>query len=74
MSPAKRTYHAIYDLKYHFVLIPKYRQINLREDISKRVEGVFREVANGYEFDIESMAAVEDHVYIFPGAPPKYSP
>ena len=46
----------------------------LREDISKRVEGVFKEVAKVYEFDIERMAVVEDHVHIFLLAPPKYSP
>ncbi|MBF8303100.1 MAG: putative transposase, IS200-like, partial [Candidatus Dadabacteria bacterium] len=45
----------------------------LREDISKRVEEVFREIAKVYEFDIERMAVVEDHVHIFLGAPPRYS-
>jgi putative transposase len=74
MSPVKRTTHAVYDLKYHFVWIPRYRKTILREDISKRVEEVFREVAKVYEFDIERMAVVEDHVHIFLGAPPKYSP
>ena len=74
MSPVKRTYQAVYDLKYHFVWIPKYRKMILRDDISKRVEEVFREVARVYEFDIERMAVVEDHVHIFLGAAPKYSP
>ncbi len=74
MSPVKRTHHAVYDLKYHFVWVPKYRKMILREDISKRVEGVFKEVAKVYEFDIERMAVVEDHVHIFLLAPPKYFP
>jgi len=74
MSPVKRTHHAVYDLKYHFVWVPKYRKMILREDISKRVEGVFKEVAKVYEFDIERMAVVEDHVHIFLLAPPKHSP
>jgi putative transposase len=69
MSPVKRTYHAVYDLRYHFVWIPKHRRVILREDISKRVEEVFREVAKVYEFGIESMAVVEDHVHIFLSAP-----
>ncbi len=46
----------------------------MRENISKRVEEVFREIAKVYEFDIERMGVVEDHVHIFLGAPPKYSP
>ena len=74
MSPVKRTSHAVYDLKYHFVWIPKYRKMILREEIAKRVEEVFREVAEIYEFEIERMAVVEDHVHIFLSAPPKYAP
>ena len=38
------------------------------------MEEVFKEVAKVYEFDIERMAVVEDHVHIFLLAPPKYSP
>jgi putative transposase len=38
MSPVKRTSHALYDLKYHFVWIPKYRKRVLNEDIAKRKE------------------------------------
>jgi len=37
MSPVKRTSHAVYDLKYHFVWIAKYRKIIVGEDISRRV-------------------------------------
>ncbi|MGE5444840.1 MAG: transposase [Ignavibacteriales bacterium] len=33
MSPAKRTSHAVYDLKYHVVWIPKYRKTILTEAI-----------------------------------------
>ena len=74
MSPVKRTHQAVYDLKYHFVWIPKYRKMIMRKDISKRVEEIFQEMGNVYEFEIEKMAVVEDHVHIFLGAPPKYSP
>ncbi len=74
MSPVKRTSHAVYDLKYHFVWIPKYRKTILTEAIAKRVEEIFREVAEIYEFEIQTMAVVEDHVHIFLSAPPKYAP
>ncbi len=40
----------------------------------KRVEELFGEAAKVYEFDIKRMAVVEDHVHIFIGAAPKYSP
>ncbi|HEX3036917.1 MAG TPA: IS200/IS605 family transposase [Thermodesulfobacteriota bacterium] len=74
MSPVKRTSHAVYDLKYHFVWIPKYRKRILNENIAKRVEEIFREIAEIYEFEIETMAVVEDHVHVFLSAPPKYAP
>ena len=74
MSPVKRTSPAVYDLKYHFVWIPKYRKKVLNENIAKRVEEIFREIAQVYEFEIETMAIVEDHVHIFLSAPPKYAP
>ena len=74
MSPVKRTSYAVYDLKYHFVWIPKYRKKVLNENIAKRVEEIFREIAQVYEFEIETMAIVEDHVHIFLSAPPKYAP
>ena len=70
----KRTSHAVYDLKYHFVWIPKYRKRILNEDIAKRVEEIFRKIAEIYEFEIEPMAVVEEHVHIFLSAPPKYAP
>lgn len=55
----------MYDLKYHFIWIPKYRKKILRENIANRVEGIFREIAQIYEFEIETMAIVEDHVHVF---------
>jgi hypothetical protein len=58
MSPVKSSSHAVYDLKYHFVWIPKYRKMILREAIAKRVDGIFRGVAEIYEFEIETMAVI----------------
>jgi putative transposase len=74
MSQVKRANHAVYDLKYHFVWVPKYRKRILNENIAKRVEEVFRGIAETYEFKIEAMAVVEDHVHVFLSAPPKYAP
>ena len=68
-------------IRHHCILnrvnvygLSKYRKMILREEISKRVEEVFKEVAKVYEFDIERMVVVEDNVHIFFGAPPKYPP
>jgi putative transposase len=74
MSPVKRTSHAVYDLKYHLVWVPKYRKMILKGDLAKRVKEVFGEIAERYGFEIDTMEVKEDHVHLFLSAPPRYSP
>ena len=70
----RRAKHAVYDVKYHFVWIPKYRKQILTKQLKKRVEELFREIAEEYKFEIDVMGIEEDHVHIFLSAPPRYSP
>ena len=74
MSPVKRTRHAVYDLKYHIVWVPKYRKMVLKERIAKRLKEIFQEIAERYEFEIDAMEVMEDHVHLFLCAPPRYAP
>ena len=70
----RRTKHAVYDLKYHLVWIPKYRKHVLSDEVSKHLKGVFQRIAEEYEFRIDTMEVMEDHVHIFVEVPPRYSP
>ena len=70
----RRTKHAVYDLKYHLVWIPKYRKNILNGDIAGYLKEVFNHIAEEYGFAIDTMEVVEDHVHIFLEAPPRYSP
>ena len=70
----KRARHAVYDIKYHFVWIPKYRKDILTKELRRRVEELFREIAVHYEFKIDAMEVMSDHVHIFLSAPPRYAP
>jgi len=70
----RRTKHAVYDLKYHLVWIPKYRKHILDKEISDYIKTVFNTIAEEYEFRIDTMEVMEDHVHIFVEVPPKYSP
>lgn len=70
----RRTKHAVYDLKYHLVWVPKYRAHILRGDVSWCLKEVFARIAEEYEFRIDTMEVKEDHVHIFIEAPPSYSP
>ncbi|MGD0918210.1 MAG: IS200/IS605 family transposase [Thermodesulfobacteriota bacterium] len=74
MSPIKRTSHAVYDLKYHMVWVPKYRKMILKGDLAKRITEVFTEIAERYEFEVDTMEVKDDHVHLFLSAPPRYSP
>jgi putative transposase len=70
----RRTKHVVYDLKYHVVWIPKYRKHILEKEVAGYLKEVFREIAEQYEFKIDTMEVVSDHVHIFVEVPPKYSP
>jgi putative transposase len=74
MSPVKKTRHAVYDLKYHIVWIPKYRKTILTGKIATRLKEIFQEIAERYEFEIDTMEVVEDHVHVFLSASPRYAP
>jgi len=70
----RRTKHAVYDLKYHLVWIPKYRKKILDGEVTEYLKEVFEKIAQEYEFEIDTIGIMEDHVHVFMGAPPRYSP
>ena len=70
----KSTKAAVYDLKYHLVWIPKYRKKILGREITGFLKEIFERIAHEYEFEIDTVGIKEDHVHIFMGAPPRYSP
>ena len=74
MGPIKTTKQAVYDLKYHFVRIPKYRKKLLVGDVAQFVKQVFERIGVEYGWEIEEMAIQPDHVHVFLHAPPKYAP
>ena len=74
MSSIKRTSHAVYDLKYHMVWVPKYRKMILGGELAKRLKMSFEQISERYEFEIDAMEVKDDHVHLFLSAPPRYSP
>ena len=46
----------------------------LTGDLAKRLKGAFQEIAERYEFAIDTMEVNEDHVHLFLSAPPRCSP
>ncbi len=70
----RRTKHAVYDLKYHLVWVPKYRAQILGKEVGEYVKDVFQQIAEAYDFHIDTMEVMEDHVHVFIEAPPAYAP
>ena len=42
--------------------------------MTTRLKEIFREIAERYEFEIDTMEAMDDHVHLFLAVPPKYAP
>jgi len=74
MSSVKRAKHAVYDLKYHFVWVPKYRKLILRGAVADSLKEIFQGIAERYEFEIDTVEVMPDHIHLFVLTPPKYSP
>jgi putative transposase len=70
----RSTKSAVYDLKYHLVWVPKYRKLVFDNEIIGYVKEIFQQIAGEYEFSIDIMEVMEDHVHVFIEAPPRYSP
>ena len=70
----QRSSHAVYDLKYHLVWIPKYRKSILKGEVASYVKAVFHQIAEQYEMKIDVVEVVEDHVHMLIYAPPRYAP
>ena len=56
----RRTQHAVYDLKYHLVWIPKYRKGVLSGEIAVYVKEIFGQIAEEYGFAIDTMEVMDD--------------
>jgi len=70
----KASAHAVYDLKYHFVGAPKYRKAILKGEVGEAAKELLRHVAEAYGMEVDTLEVAEDHVHVFWGAPPRYSP
>lgn len=69
----RRTSHAVYELSYHFVWIPKRRRKILEGRIRERVKDLIEEISEGYGWNLIEQEVMADHIHVFVSAPPKFS-
>ena len=74
MKYLKSTAQTRYDLRYHFVWVPRYRKRVLEGKIKKTIEGMIRYCCQIHEWEIYELEVSRDHVHLYIGVQPKWSP
>jgi REP-associated tyrosine transposase len=69
----RKTSHSVYDLKYHTVLITKYRKAVLQGQIALRVRELIRQTCATLDVYIVSGHVSKDHVHLLLSVPPNVS-
>ena len=69
----RRGSHAVYELGYHLVWIPKRRRPLLRDRVARRLAELLWEICEGYGWTLRQQSVQADHVHVFLEAPPRYS-
>ncbi len=66
--------HKVYELKYHFVLIIKYRKNLLEDEVEKYLKNVFEGICYKYDFVLETIGFDVNHVHLMIQTLPNSSP
>jgi len=54
--------------------LPRYRKRVLVGPLAKKIEGMIRFAAQIHEWDVYELAIQKDHIHLYLGAKPKWSP
>jgi len=67
--------HCVYKIRYHMVFCLKYRKnLFLGTELINFLKNVCFEISERYRFEFDAIGSDGDHVHLFVGAEPKYSP
>ncbi len=66
--------HTIYNIRYHFVFVRKYRYQVLKGDIGLKARELIRQTCQAFEIEIIKGVVSKDHVHLFVSAPPTMAP
>ena len=73
MKNYRKTSHSVYDIKYHFVWITKYRKPVLHGDVAIRLRELIREICKAMDIEIVKGHVSKDHVHLLLSVPPYIS-
>ncbi len=75
MIELKSASHCVYKIRYHMVLCVRYRKKLLYdEDKIEFIKIICSEIGQRYSIVFDTVGTDGDHVHVFVGAAPKYSP
>ncbi|MBR5163494.1 MAG: IS200/IS605 family transposase [Schwartzia sp.] len=74
MADYKKVSHAVYDIKYHFVWITKYRYKVLEGAIAYRLRELLRQGCDAKGIEIVKGSISKDHVHMLLSCPTNMSP
>ena len=71
----KHACHKVYILKYHLMIVTKYRKdLFFNEEYQNYIKTILSEIEKRYFITPETIGFDEDHVHLLVQAAPKYSP
>jgi putative transposase len=62
--------HTVYNMRYHFVFVTKYRYQVLKGDVGLKARELIRQTHQAFEINIIKGVVSKDHVHLFVSAPP----
>ena len=71
MTTYRRGAHTVYDIKYHFVWVTKYRYEVLVGEVALRAREIIRQVCSKHDIRIIKGHVGREHVHLFVSAPPR---
>lgn len=70
----KSHYHCVYKLKYHLVLVTKYRHQCFTNEILVRLEEICRELSKKWDITIDEFNGESDHIHLLIDMHPNVMP
>ena len=74
MSQYKSHYHCVYKMKYHLVLVTKYRRKCFTNEILSRLEEICRKNCKQWEIGLDEFGGEADHIHLLLDMHPNIMP
>lgn len=66
----RKSYHSVYSLNYHLVLVTKYRQKVITDDICEYIKELFTRIADNHGISMVELNHDSDHIHVLFSASP----